>query len=123
MFCKYMVARALLLFRRTIAVMRRAKETVKRAPPRSSARLGLASSTKRCRWSRLRRHGGRGDPGNGGREIFRRAAVQPAIPDCCRLSQHPHDLLLAAIDLLKATDESDARVLPNRLPSAFLAPK
>lgn len=35
----------------------------------------------------------------------------------------PHAPLLAAIDLLNATDESGARALPKRLPSAFLPPK
>jgi len=38
-------------------------------------------------------------------------------------SNVPHDPLLAAIDLLKAADESGARALPKRLPSAFLPPK
>ena len=38
-------------------------------------------------------------------------------------SNVPHDPLLAAISLLKAADESGARSLPKRLPSAFLPPK
>ena len=38
-------------------------------------------------------------------------------------SNTPHDPLLVAIELLKAADQSGARALPKRLPSAFLPPK
>ena len=67
---------------------------------------------------------GNGDPGHRRRAVCRAASLSPRFLAVFRFqSGVPHDLLLAAIDLLKAADEAGARALPKRLPSAFLPPK
>lgn len=119
------VARTLLLFRRTIAALRHAKETgeegvaaverevglgkLDQALPVIDAVAGVADveilATAAERYAVLRR-------------------FSPRFLAAFRFqSNGPHDPLLAAIDLLKAADESGARALPKRLPSAFLPPK
>jgi hypothetical protein len=146
MFCKYMgslftkargrderrfqttkrdVARTLLLFRRTIAALKRAKET---------GEEGVAAVEREVGMGKLDQARPVIDAvaSVADVEILATAAEKYAIvrrfsPRFMAAfgfqSSTPHDPLLAAIDLLKATDESGARVLPKRLPSAFLAPK
>ena len=146
MFCKYMgslftkarsrderrfqttkrdVARTLLLFRRTIAALKRAKETGEEGVAAVEREVGLAKLNQAL--PVIDAVAGVADV-----EILATAAEKyavvrrfsPRFLAAFRLqSSIPHDPLLAAIDLLKATDESGARVLPKRLPSAFLAPK
>ena len=119
------VARTLLLFRRTITVLKQAQETGEDGVAAVEREVGLAKldqalpvidavadvadveilATAAERYSVLRRFSPR----------FL-AAFQFQ-------SNTPHDPLLAAIELLKAADQSGARALPKRLPSAFLPPK
>jgi TnpA family transposase len=146
MFCKYMgslftkargrderrfqttkrdVARTLLLFRRTIAALKRAKETGEEGVAAVEREVGLGKLDQAL--PVIDAVAGVADV-----EILATAAEKyavvrrfsPRFLAAFRFqSSTPHDPLLAAIDLLKATDESGARVLPKRLPSAFLAPK
>ena len=119
------VARTLLLFRRTIAALKRAKETGEEGVAAVEREVGLGKLDQAL--PVIDAVAGVADV-----EILATAAEKyavmrrfsPRFLAAFRFqSSTPHDPLLAAIDLLKAIDESGARVLPKRLPSAFLAPK
>jgi hypothetical protein len=146
MFCKYMgslftkargrderrfqttkrdVARTLLLFRRTIAALKRAKETGEEGVAAVEREVGIAKLDQALPVIDA-------VAVVAGVEILATAAEKyavvrrfsPRFLAALRFqSSTPHDPLLAAINLLKATDESGSRILPKRLPSAFLAPK
>ena len=146
MFCKYMgslftkarsrderrfqatkrdVARTLLLFRRTIAVLKQAKETGEDGVAAVEREVGLAKLDQAL--PVIESVAGVADV-----EILATAAERYAVlrrfsPRFLAAFQFqsnvPHDALLAAIDLLKVADEGGARALPKRLPSAFLPPK
>jgi len=146
MFCKYMgslftkargrderrfqttkrdVARTLLLFRRTIAALKRAKESGEEGVAAVEREVGLAKLDQAL--PVIEAVAGVADV-----EILATAAEKygvlrrfsPRFLSAFQFQSNvPHDPLLAAIALLKAADESGPRVLPNRLPSAFLPPK
>ena len=147
MFCKYMgslftkargrderrfqttkrdVARILLLFRRTIAALKRAKETGEEGVTAVEREVGLGKLDQAL--PVIDAVAGVADV-----EILATAAEKYAvvrrfslaIPGCLSLPiQHPRTTLCSPLSICsKATDESGARVLPKRLPSAFLAPK
>jgi TnpA family transposase len=146
MFCKYMgslftkargrderrfqmtkrdVARTLLLFRRTIAALKRAKETGEEGVAAVEREVGLGKLDQAL--PVIDAVAGVADVETLATAAEKYAVVRRFSPRFLAAfrfqSSIPHDPLLAAIDLLKATDESGARVLPKRLPSAFLAPK
>jgi Tn3 transposase DDE domain/Taurine catabolism dioxygenase TauD, TfdA family len=119
------VAKALLLFRRTIAALRHAKETgedgvvvvdrevgmkqLDDVLPVIGSVAGVAEQdiliTAAERYSVLRRFSPR------------------FLKSFEFRSSTPNDPLLAAIELLKAMDRDSTRVLPDRPPSTFLLPK
>ena len=119
------VAKALLLFRRTIAALKQAQETgedgvtvvdrevgMKRldgALPIIDSVADVADQdiliTAAERYSVLRR-------------------FSPRVPEAFHLqSSTPGDPVLAAIELLKAMDRDGARTLPKRPPASFLPPR
>ncbi len=119
------VARTLRLFRRTIAALKQAKESGEDGVAAVEREVGLAKldealpvieavadvadveilATAAEKYAVLRR-------------------FSPRFLAAFRFqSGTPHDPLLVAIDLLRVADESGARALPKRLPSAFLPPK
>ncbi len=146
MFCKYMgslftkargrderrfqttkrdVARTLLLFRRTIAALKQAKDTGEDGVAAVEREVGLAKLDQAL--PVIEAVTGVADV-----EILATAAERyavlrrfsPRFLAAFRFQSNlPHDPLLAAVDLLKAADEAGARALPKRLPSAFLPPK
>ncbi|MGI4795848.1 MAG: Tn3 family transposase, partial [Janthinobacterium lividum] len=146
MFCKYMgslftkargrderrfqttkrdVARTLLLFRRTIAALKRAKETGEEGGTAVEREVGLGKLDQAL--PVIDAVAGVADVEILGTAAEKYAVVRRFSPRFLAAfrfqSSTPHDPLLAAIDLLKAMDESGAQALPKRLPSAFLAPK
>jgi len=119
------VARTLLLFRRTITALKQAKETEEEGVAAVEREIGLAKLDQAL--PVIDAVAGVADV-----EILATAAERyavlrrfsPRFLAAFRFqSSTPHDPLLAAIELLKAADESSARALPKRLPSAFLPPK
>ncbi len=119
------VARTLLLFRRTIAALKQAKETGEEGVAAVEREVGLGRLDQAL--PVIDAVAGVADV-----EILATAAEQyavlrrfsPRFLAAFRFqSSVPHDPLLAAIDLLKAADAAGARALPRRLPAAFLPPK
>src|SRR5690348_11282374 len=119
------VAKALLLFRRTIAALKQAEATGEDGVAVVDREVGLKRLddvlpiigavadvadqnilvTAAERYSVLRR-------------------FSPRFLAAFRFeSNMPHDPTLAAIEVLKAMDRNGARALPKRLPAAFLPPK
>src|SRR5215470_474829 len=119
------VAKALLLFRRTIAALKQAQETgedgvavvdrevgmrrLDEALPIISAAAEVADQdiliTAAERYSVLRR-------------------FSPRFLTAFQFQSNvPHDPVLAAIEMLKALDRTGARNLPKRIPMSFLSPK
>ncbi len=119
------VARTLLLFRRTIAALKHAKETGEEGVAAVEREVGLGRLDQVL--PVIDAVAGVADV-----EILVTAAERyavlrrfsPRFLAAFRFqSSVPHEPLLAAIDLLKAADEAGARALPKRLPSTFLPPK
>ena len=118
------VAKALILFRRTIAALRHAKE---------AGEDGVAVVERRheaTRWACASRHRARGrrggsrHPRHGGRALQRPASVQPRFLAAFDFrSNTPNDPLLVAFALLRAMDRDGTRVLPKRPPSSFPPPQ
>jgi hypothetical protein len=119
------VARTLLLFRRTIAALKQAKNTGEDGVAAVEREVGLAKLDQAL--PVIEAVAGIADV-----EILATAAERYAVlrrfsPRFLAAlgfqSNVPHDPLLAAVDLLKMADEAGARALPKRLPSVFLPPK
>ena len=119
------VAKALLLFRRTIAALRHAKETGEDGVAVVDREVGMKQLDDGCRSS-------------GPWPMWRSktsSSRQPSATASCGgsarafsnafdfRSSTPNDPLLAAIELLKAMDRDSTRALPDRPPSTFLPPK
>lgn len=122
---KWDVARTLLLFRRTIASLKRAKESGEEGVTAVELEVGLAKLDQAL--PVIEAVAGMADveilvTADENYGVLRR--FSPRFLSAFQFQFNvPHDPLLAAIDLLKAADESGPRVLPKRLPSAFLPPR
>ncbi|MFL5337380.1 MAG: DUF4158 domain-containing protein, partial [Geminicoccaceae bacterium] len=111
------VARTLLLFQRTITALKRAQETGEDGVAAVEREVGLAKLDQA-----LPVIDAVADVADV--EILATAAERYSFLAAFQFqSNTPHDPLLVAIELLKAADQSGARALPKRLPSAFLPPK
>jgi TnpA family transposase len=119
------VARALVLFRRTIAALRHAKETGEDGVAAVEREIGMAQldgvlpvigavadvADQDILVTAAERY-----------SVLRRFAPRLLAAFDFR-SNTPNDPVLAAVDLLRAMDRDGTRVLPKRPPSSFLAPQ
>jgi hypothetical protein len=119
------VAKALLLFRRTIAALRHAKETGEDGVAVVDREVGMKQLD-----DVLPVIGSVADVAE--KDILITAAERYSVlrrfsPRLLKSfefrSSTPNDPLLAAIELLRAMDRDSTRVLPDRPPSTFLLPK
>ena len=112
------VAKALLLFRRTIAALKRAKETGEDGVAAVDREVGMRQLDGVLPDHRVgRRCRGPGDPRHRGRALQRLAPVQPRFLEAfCFQSNTPQHPVLAAVELLKAMNRDGTRVLPKRPP-------
>ena len=119
------VARALVLFRRTIAALRHAKETGEDGVAAVEREIGMAQLD-----SVLPVIGAVADVADQDilvtaaehYSVLRRFAPRFLAAFDFR-SNTPNDPVLAAVDLLRAMDRDGTRVLPKRSPSSFLPPQ
>jgi TnpA family transposase len=119
------VAKALLLFRRTIAALRHAKESGEDGVTVVDREIGMKQLD-----DVLPIIGSVADVAD--QDILVTAAERYSVlrrfsPRFLKSfdfrSSTPHDPVLAAVDLLKAMDRDSTRTLPDRPPSTFLPPK
>jgi TnpA family transposase len=119
------VARTLVLFRRTIAALRRARETGEEGVAAVEREVGMARLEGAL--PVIDAAAGAAEP-----EILVTAAERYTVLRrfASRLlgafefrSGTPRDPMLAAVELLKALDRDGARALPRRPPAAFLPPR